>query len=102
MVKVSILFANFRTLPACKAKCELLRQILVRFLLRKTNTKVISPTNHNRCKQRDEPISIELHIIFSKRGKIPTHKLRLFLVLASHWLENWRDFLVIFSEGFFV
>ncbi|XP_015749091.1 PREDICTED: histone deacetylase complex subunit SAP130-like [Acropora digitifera] len=28
MVKVSILFANFRTLPACKAKCELLRQIL--------------------------------------------------------------------------
>ena len=37
------------------------------------------------------PVS-ELVVAFcSKRGKSRQHKLRLVLVLAFHWLKNWRE-----------
>ena len=48
------------------------------------NQYQIAPTNHNRSKQRDEPIRIhctELPVTYSKRGKNRVHKLRLVLVL---------------------
>ena len=57
---------------------------------RKINTKVITLTNHNRSKQRDEPIRISLQLptTCSKRGKKRAYKMRLVLVLVLVLLLN--------------
>ena len=55
---------------------------------RKTNTKVIAPTNHNGSKQRDEPIRI------GKAGKfVPAFKERLILVLLLIGCKTGARFL---------
>ena len=55
---------------------------------RKTNTKVIAPTNHNGSKQRDEPIRI------GKAGKFaPAFKERLLLVLLLIGCKTGARFL---------
>ena len=50
---------------------------------RKTKTKAITPTNHNRNEQRDEPITIpsNLPVTRSKRRKNHAYVVRLVLVL---------------------
>ena len=51
---------------------------------RKTNTKVITLTNHKRSKQRDQPIRIPSNYLqlVQSAGKIArTHQLRLVLIL---------------------
>ena len=54
---------------------------------RKSNIKVVTPTNHNRRKQRDDPIRIPskcLHdVTCPKRGKCRAYEVRLVLVLVS-------------------
>ena len=47
----------------------------------KTKTKVITLANHERCKQHDEPIKIQIHVTGAKRGKTRAAKTRLVLVL---------------------
>ena len=49
---------------------------------RKTKTKVITLTNHNRCKQHNEPIRIQIkiHVTGAKYGKMRAAKIRLVLV----------------------
>ena len=51
---------------------------------RNTNTEVVTPTNHNRSKQRDEPIN------YLQVGKNRRYRMIGF-GLPSHWLKNWRD-----------
>ena len=61
---------------------------------RKTNTKVITPTNHNISKQWDEPIGIPSELVtFSKRGNIHSGKVRLALVLPLIGLKTGARFL---------
>ena len=50
---------------------------------RKTKTKAVTPTNHNRGKQCDEPITIpcKLSVTCSNRGKNHAYMARLVLVL---------------------
>ena len=59
--------------------------MIERFLndCRKTKTKAIIPANHNRSKQRDEPIRIpgNWSVTCSKRGKNHAYMARLVLVL---------------------
>ena len=58
---------------------------------RKTNIKVITQTNHNRSKQRDEPIRIPSNnflVTCPKGGKNRVYEMRLVVVSLSHWLEN--------------
>ena len=52
---------------------------------RKTEAKAITPTNHNRSRQRDEPITIP-----SKAREIS--RVHGAIGFASHWLKNWRVF----------
>ena len=60
---------------------------------RKTKTKAITPTNHNRRKkQRDEQITL-LTITFKSlkaREKSRVHG-AIGFGFASHWLKNWRE-----------
>jgi len=59
---------------------------------RKTKTKAITPTNHNRSKQRNEPITI-VAIIWNSlkaREESRVHG-AIGFGLASHWLKNWRE-----------
>ena len=62
---------------------------------RKTNTKVTSPTNHNRSKKRDAPIRIpssDLRSFLKAREKLRAQGAISFgLGFASHWLKNWRE-----------
>ena len=51
---------------------------------RNTNTEVVAPTNHNRSKQRDEPIN------YLQVGKNRRYRMIGF-GLPSQWLKNWRD-----------
>ena len=58
---------------------------------RKPKTKAITPTNHNRNEQRDEPITF-LAITCNSleaREKSRVHGAVGF-GFASHWLKNWR------------
>ena len=50
---------------------------------RKTKTKAITPTNHNRSRQRDEPITIpsKSPVTRLKRGKNHAYMARMVLVL---------------------
>ena len=59
---------------------------------RKTKTKAITPTNHNRNKQLHEPITIPSNHLKLARsaGKITRTWCDCF-GFASHWLKNWRD-----------
>ena len=59
---------------------------------RKTKTKAITPTNHDRGKQRDEPITIPSNYMQLARsaGKI-TRTWRDWFWFASHWLKHWRE-----------
>ena len=52
----------------------------------KPQTKAVTPTNHNRSRPRDEPITIPSnHREKSRvRGAIG-------FGFASHWLKNWRE-----------
>ena len=59
---------------------------------RKTKTKAITPTNHNRSRQRDEPITI-LAITCNSleaREKSRVHGANGF-DFASRWWKNWRE-----------
>ena len=51
---------------------------------RNTNTEVVTPTNHNRSKQRHEPINY-LQVRKNRRYRM------IGFGLPSHWLKNWRD-----------
>ena len=59
---------------------------------RKTKTKAITLTNHNRNGQRDEPITIPSNYLELARsaGKI-TRTWCDWLRFCSHWLKYWRD-----------
>jgi len=48
---------------------------------RKTKTKAITPTNHNRSRQRDEPIAIPSNYLARSAGKNDAYVVRLVLVL---------------------
>ena len=58
----------------------------------KTKTKVSTPTNHNRSRQRDEPITILAITCNSLKAR---EKSRVQGVIgfgfASHWLKNWHE-----------
>jgi len=55
---------------------------------RKTNTKVISSTNHNRSKERNEPVRLKNGCkLFKAREKSRVQGAIGFGV-ASHWLKN--------------
>ena len=59
---------------------------------RKTKTKAITPTNHNRCRQRDDPSQF-LAILCNSlqaREKSRVHG-AIGFGFASHWLKNWRE-----------
>ena len=56
---------------------------------RKTKTKAITPANHNRNKQRDEPITVPSNHL-EAREKSRVHG-AIGFGFASHWLKNWRD-----------
>ena len=81
----------------CHLKIELSRR-LERFSndRRKTKTKAITPTNHNRSRQRDEPITIPSNTCNSLKAR---EKSRVHGAIGfgfgfgfdSHWLKNWRD-----------
>ena len=57
----------------------------------KNKTKAITPTNHDRGKQRDEPITIPSNYLKLKaREKSYVHG-AIGFGFASHWLKNWRE-----------
>ena len=58
------------------------------FECRKTKTKVITLANHNRCKQRANQNSKQIHVTGAKRGKTRASKSRLFLVF---FLIGWES-----------
>ena len=61
---------------------------------RKTNAKLIAPTNHNRSKQRDEPIRIPSNYLqlAQSAGKIRARVQRaVCFAFAFHWLKKWRE-----------
>ena len=59
---------------------------------RNTKTKAITPTNHNRSSQRDEPITIPSSYCNSLKAQ---EKSRVHGAIgfgfSSHWLKNWRE-----------
>ena len=61
---------------------------------RKTKTKAITPTNHNRSRQRDEPITIPGMAVtcnsLEARERSRVHG-AIGFVYDSHWLKNWRE-----------
>ena len=61
---------------------------------RKTKSKAITPTNHNRSRQRDELITIPSSYItcnsLEARERSRVHG-AIGLVFDSHWLKNWRE-----------
>ena len=58
---------------------------------RKTKTKAITTTNHDRGKRRDEPITIPSNYLklVQAREKSRVHG-AIGFGFASHWLKNWR------------
>ena len=63
--------------------------------LSKTNTKVITPTNHNRSKQGDEPITFPSNYLWLSRraGKIARTSCHLFWFsssLVKKWCETFK------------
>ena len=58
---------------------------------RKTETKAITPTNHDRGKQRDEPITISSSCNSLEAREISRVHGAIGLCFDSHWLENWRE-----------
>ena len=101
MVKVSILFPNIPTLAACTVKCELLQPILYVFCIERFSNDRRNQSNFSDQSQQEQTVrwtnqnSSQLPVIRSMRGKNRTYKVRLFLVFASHWLENWREFFLV-------
>ena len=65
---------------------------------RKTKAKAITPTNHNRSRQRDEPTTILSNILVtrSKRGKNHAYMVRLVLVLI---LIGWKTGASLLSQS---
>ena len=82
-----------------KEKTTRIRYINKRFSndCRKTKTKAITPTNHNRSRQRHEPITIPSNIpvitcnSLKAREKSRVHGANGF-DFASRWWKNWRVF----------
>ena len=80
-----------------KNNCLLLLFVLLLLLLlerfsndcRKTKTKAITPTNHDRSRQRDEPITITCNSL-EAREKSRVHG-AIGFGFDFHWLKNWRD-----------
>ena len=69
-------------------------QLIERFSndCRKTKTKAITPTNHNRSKQRDEPSEFLVITCNSLKGREKSRAHRAIgFSFASHWLKNWRE-----------
>ena len=58
---------------------------------RKTKTKVITLANHNRCKQRDEPIRIRNKYMRQARENACDQD-TIGFGLDSHWFRKWREF----------
>ena len=58
---------------------------------RQSNTKVITPTNHNKSERRDEPIRIQRNYcnLLKARGKSRVQG--AIFGFASHSLKNWRE-----------
>ena len=54
-------------------------------------TKAITPTNHNRGKHHDEPITVPSNYLklAQSAGKI-THTCPIGSGFTSHWLKNWH------------
>ena len=65
---------------------------------RKTNAKLITPTNHNRSRQHNECIRIpsNLPVTCSRRGKDHAYKLRLVLVLL---IIGWKTDAIFLSQS---
>ena len=90
--------ANYKWLLQAFFDYRLLYSILEQFSYncRRTNsTKVITPTNHNRSKQRDsnqlEFLAITCN--FLKVRKQSRKQDAIGFSFASLWLKNWREFL---------
>ena len=58
---------------------------------RKTKTKAITPTNHNRNEERDEPITIPSNYIELEAREESCAHGAIGFGFASHWLKNWRE-----------
>ena len=58
----------------------------------KTKTKAVTPANHDRGKQRNEPITIPSNYLklAQSAGKSRVHG-AIGFGFASHWLKNWRE-----------
>ena len=60
---------------------------------RKTKTKVITLTNHNTRKQRNETITIRSKYYNRRQARENAcDQVMIGFVLVSHWLKKWREF----------
>ena len=55
------------------------------------NNKVITPTNHNRSKRRDEPIRIPRNFIKAREKSRVQGAIGF--GFSSYWLKKWREIL---------
>ena len=78
------MFSGFRRCNGAQVVIDL-NCMIERFSIecRKTKTKVITLANHNRCKERNEPIMYlkQIHVTGAKRGKKRASEALLVLVL---------------------
>ena len=78
-------------------KCyfALLQQFAQSCGCRKTNTKVITPTNSSGSKQRDEPITIASNYLLLKAREKSRVQGAIGFGFASHWLKNCANEVLI-------
>ena len=66
---------------------------------RKTKTKVITLANHNRRKQRNEPIRIRIKFMYPAPSAGKSYEqVSVDFGLDSHWLRKWREFCAPITE----
>ena len=59
---------------------------------RKTNSKAIIPTNHNKSKRCDETIRVPRNHLLLTQGAGKSRVQRTIgSGFVSHWLKNWRE-----------
>ena len=58
---------------------------------RKTKTKAITPTNHNRNKQLHEPQFLAITCNLPEAGEKSHVHGAISFGFESHWLKNWKD-----------
>lgn len=57
---------------------------------RKTDTKVTTSTNHNKSKQRDQPIRTPSNYLYKLLKVWPKSRVQVAIGFTPHWLKNWR------------